>query len=277
MNSAGKVFLIILFMLNPFISAQEIARQYNYALSLFEKEDYFNSVTEFKRLMFFDKKNVYAYESNFYTGKAYKAGARFNDAIQYFARAAASARTNEEAFLSKIESVKSNILRRTFIQAHNLLNDLEREDYGEKTNELFYWRGWVYMFSDQWDKAAEVFGWIDQDHELKHLSLETDEKKYSVTKAKVLSYIIPGAGQFYTGNYLSGILSLGWNVLWGYITINAFIEDRIFDGFAVGNLLWLRFYNGNVHNAEQFARMENNRINNESLKFLEKIYTGPKP
>jgi len=89
--------------------------------------------------------------------------------------------------------------------------------------------------------------------------------------------IIPGAGQFYTGEYVSGLLSLGWNVLWGYLTIKSFVDDRIFDGIMVGSLLWLRFYNGNTYNAEKFAEEKNLLISNKALLFLQHGYEGEKP
>jgi tetratricopeptide (TPR) repeat protein len=277
MNSAGKKIFLILLLLNSILYAQGIKKQFDYAVSLYEQEDYFNAVTEFKRLMFFDTLKVYEYEANYLTASSYKQGARFNDAIFYFALAKSAAREKEEAFTSGIEIVRANILRRTFRQAHNVLNDIERDVTPHKLNEVYYWRGWVYMFSDEWNKAAEMFGRIDDKHELKILSQNTDEKQYSVQKAKILSYLLPGAGQFYTGHYLSGILSLGWNVLWGFITINSFIEERIFDGFVTANLLWLRFYTGSVHNAGKFAVQENRRISNQALQFLEKTYDGEKP
>ncbi|HSP87841.1 MAG TPA: hypothetical protein VLN45_06890, partial [Ignavibacteriaceae bacterium] len=149
--------------------------------------------------------------------------------------------------------------------------------WGNRKNEINYWKGWAYIFADDWDKAAEEFSKNPQDKELKELCEQTDKKKYSVAFAKIASVILPGAGQFYTGNYLSGLLSLGWCALWGYIAVDAFIEDRIFDGIAVGNFLWFRFYQGNLQNAEKFAVEKNIQISNESLYYLQHSYDGIKP
>jgi hypothetical protein len=76
---------------------------------------------------------------------------------------------------------------------------------------------------------------------------------------------------------VSGLISIGWNVLWGYLTINAFSEDRIFDGLAIGSLLWWRFFSGNLHNAEKFALQKNLTITNSALRFLQNKYSGDKP
>ncbi len=104
-----------------------------------------------------------------------------------------------------------------------------------KEKEIKYWIGWNYIFSDDWEKAYEVFNENNLDTTLANLCKSVEEEKFSVDFAKYSSYIIPGFGQFYTGEYLSGTLSLGWNILFGYLTINAFIEDRIFDGIVIGN------------------------------------------
>jgi hypothetical protein len=55
------------------------------------------------------------------------------------------------------------------------------------------------------------------------------------------------------------------------------VEDRIFDGLAVTNLLWFRFYRGNLQNAEKFAVEKNLQITNKSLSYLQYSYKGLKP
>ena len=100
---------------------------------------------------------------------------------------------------------------------------------------------------------------------------------YSVSFAKTISYIIPGAGQIYTGEYISGLLSLGWNILWGYLTIKSFIDERIFDGIVIANFLWLRFYRGNLQNAEKFAKEKNLIISNKAMNYLQFEFKGLKP
>ena len=122
-----------------------------------------------------------------------------------------------------------------------------------------------------------MFNSISPNHELKVLADSINAEFYNVTLSKVLSVFLPGAGQFYTGEYVSGLISLGWNVLWGYLTINAFLDDRIFDGIMIGSLLWWRFYTGNLQNAEKFALEKNLEITNNALRYLRNNYPGNKP
>jgi hypothetical protein len=116
-------------------------------------------------------------------------------------------------------------------------------------------------------KAKDILNELNK-KELANLSEKLLEDSYSVQTAKILSTILPGMGQFYTGNYLNGVGSLLWNVLSGYFTINALSNERIFDGIVISNFLWLRFYKGNLENAEKFAIDENEKIFYESLTFI---------
>lgn len=280
MISVIKQSFIAAFLL---LSAQQLfaqnvfEQQFNLAKNLFDEEKYFDAVTEFKRLLFFDSSGVYDYDANFKIGLSYKVGAYFSDAVHYFTIAELRSKTFDELYKSRIEIIKINILRRTTVRAFELLDSLQNDSrFENKTDEINYWRGWTFIFSDDWEKASQSFSKIKTDHQLATFCDSIAEDLYNPTLAKTLS-IIPGAGQFYTGEYLNGLISIGWNVLWGYLTINAFIEDRIFDGFAVGTLLWWRFYSGNIQNAEKFAVDKNLETTNTALSHLQNNFSGIKP
>ncbi|MEE9450772.1 MAG: hypothetical protein V3V72_12030, partial [Ignavibacteriaceae bacterium] len=251
----NKFYLIILVFstLSARIAAQDVfVKQFNFAKQLYAGEKYYDAVTELKRLLYFDKSETYNYKANILIGKSYKQGGKFTDAVKHFTLAEINAANGDELYYSRIENVRVNILRRTTDRALDLLSSLEDDKrFSSKKDELNYWRGWAYIFADDWENAAFSLGMIDNQHELKLLAEKVEDEKYSVSFAKIISMIIPGAGQFYTGEYVSGLLSLSWNVLWGYLTIKSFVDDRIFDGIMVGSLLWLRFYNGNIYNAEK--------------------------
>ena len=266
-----KISLNILILLSLFTvnttAQDELRDQFISAKRLFDAEMYFDSITEFKRLLFFDKKNEYAFEANKFIALSYKSGGKLDEAVRFFTLAEIAAASSEDLYEMKLWKIRANILRRTTSQALALLDSLEKK-YPDNNFEINYWRGWAYIFSDKWDEAAEKFN-LCGDTNLSAFCEEVENEKYSENLARILSVFIPGSGQFYTGNYLSGFISLGWNALWGYLTVNSFVEDRIFDGLAIGNLLWLRFYNGNLQNAVKFAEEKNRIIINGALEKLQ--------
>lgn len=274
----NKIYLLIILSISNVLAQSSLDQQFELANQLVIQEKYFDAITELKRLQFFDKENQFSFESNLLIGKSYKAGSKLGESIKYFVLAEINAASDEEYFIAKILNARTNILRRTTKQAERLLNDLLNDSRFISNNaEIKYWIGWNYIFSDDWEKAYEIFNENNLDTALSNLCKSVDEEMYSEKFAKYSSYIIPGFGQFYTGEYISGTLSLGWNILFGYLTINAFVEDRIFDAIIIGNFLWLRFYSGNVQNAEKFAIQKNLQISNKALQFLQFNFAGERP
>lgn len=269
---------IIFFAFTSFIVAQNMDEQKQYADSLFEMENYFDAITEYKRLLYFDKSNNFNFEANFKIAESYKAGAKYSEAIKYFIIARSNCEEESKIMDTELKIVRVNILRRTIPEALRSLNQLQSKYEGKIDSSIMsYWRGWAYIMADDWDLASIEFEKIESDHPLKIISDKVESEKYSVTFAKISSLIIPGSGQFYTGNYFSGIMSLGWNVLWGYLTINAFMTDRAVEGILIGGLLWTRFYKGNFQNAEKFAIEKNRKISNKAYEYLVIKYIGEKP
>lgn len=271
-------YFVLLSLLCVNSEAQYLDRQYNYANSLFNSEKYFDAITEYKRLLFFDRSERYNYQSNFNIGLSYKYGAKYDEAMKYFYHSEMAAQLDSLKIKSRLQRIRINILRRTTDNALVMLDELHNEFPNQvDSSTIAYWQGWAFIMADDWENASLSFNKIESEHPLKKIADEVEDNKYSVTFATLISYILPGSGQIYTGNYVSGFLSLGWNILWGYLTINAFVTDRALEGILIGGLLWARFYRGNFKNAEKFAIEKNIEISNEAYKYLKNNYKGIKP
>ena len=280
MQNNKKIFFTIFLIIfcNGLKAQDALKTQFNFAKTLYENEKYFDAITELKRLIFFDSSKTYFYEANKIIGDCYKMGGKFSEAILYYANSENAAISDSEIFDERINQIRVNILRRTTDRALMMLDNLSSDKrFLNKINCINYWKGWSYIFSDDWEKAANAFAKTDSSSKLVAFCKEVHSKKYSISFATLISHFIPGAGQIYAGHIWSGLLSLGWNVLWGYTSINAFIDNRIFDGIIVSDLLWLRFYIGNIQNAEKFSKEENLSITNSALHFLQFEYRGVKP
>lgn len=272
------VLVVLMFLPSHSFTQQIYENQYDFAKNLMNEKKYFDAITEFKRLIFFnrDSTNLFLYYS--LIGDCYKAGAKFDESIYYYTLSEINSKTSGQIYDAQIKIIRSNILRRTTNRALSLLDSLAaNKNYLDKIDEINYWRGWAFIFSDNWESASVEFAKVDSAKQLAEFCRLTNENLYSVTLAKTLSYFFPGLGQFYTGNYVSGLLSLGWNVLWGYTAIKAFSADRIFDGIMVSNFLWFRFYRGNFENAEKFAEEVNLLETNKALNWLQNEFNGTKP
>ncbi len=277
MNFVNKTITQFLIFAANLFAQQYFSEQMKIADSLFSAEKYFDAITEYKRLLYFDSTKQFSFQANLKIGLSYKEGGKLSESIKYFTLAEINAANSKQLFESKIYQVRSNILRRTTARADKILDELESDNrLTEFKREIKYWRAWNKIFSDEWEEASKLFSQLNET-KLAELCLNTHNKLYSVDFAKYSSMILPGIGQFYTGEYLSGLISLAWNLFSGYVTINAFNSDRVFDGIITANLLWFRFYRGNFQNAEKFAKEKNLLITNQTLQFLNDRFDGLKP
>ncbi|MGE5364299.1 MAG: hypothetical protein ACM3SM_09225 [Bacteroidota bacterium] len=282
MKNIKYIFPFLLLLVFSSASAQgSLENCWQNAEKLYNEKQYFDAITEYKRLLFFDAGGKYTQTAMQKIAYCYKGGAKYDDAVEYMARSLQLTLEKEEKFRIRMEIIKLNILRHSTAQAMHELDELGKEAgavYGDSVN---YWKAWAYIFEGRWDKASYSLSRIGSDTpgyaaQLKKTADSADNRKYSVFFAKLISYILPGTGQFYTGHYLSGFMSLAWTSLLAYLSVRSFSADRIFDG-AITTGLFFRFHRGNVQNADEFAEDRNIIIDNDTIKYLQNNFKGPKP
>jgi len=264
----------------------KLSAQFNYAKEQFEKEEYFDAITEFKRLIFFDACKKFSYSANLFIAKSYSHGGFYKLAEEYFMRAARFSRSPRELYEVKLEALKMYLVSRDESRALNLISEItSRKDFLDFKNESIYWSGMVHLFFNHAEAAKmffnqittnefELFNYVQFLNEICD-SISANQK--SVGTAKLLSYILPGAGQIYLGHYFRGISSFTWNALSIYLAADAFSSKRDFDGVMIMSLIWYRFYSGNIENTDKFAENFNSKVLNNWLNYLQFEYKGPKP
>lgn len=270
--------IFFLLMINSIFAQSELSTQFEKVNSLFDNENYFDAVTEGKRLLFFDSAKTFSFQTSLIISNSYKMGGFLNESAKYAGIAEQYAANKDEYYIAAIQRVRVDILRRGIESSLNKLDKLDSLFIDEKRKkEITYWRGWALMFDEKWNEAAKVFSAFSEFKILEDLSRSVDNEKYSSTFAKAISYIVPGSGLIYTGEWIKGIISLGWNALWIYTMVNAFQAERIFDGIMVGNFLWFRFYRGSLQNTDKYVILRNIEISNKAYKFLKNDFNGEKP
>jgi tetratricopeptide (TPR) repeat protein len=166
MNFVSNILLIITLVVRVILPQVRLEDQLNKAKILYSQGEYFSTITELKRLIFFDKDRKYSFTSNELIGECYKKGAKFSDALNYFTRAEIAAVSPEEVYNCRINIIRINILRRTTNRALSLLDTIEKDvRFSERHKEIYYWRGWAYIFADEWDKASNQFERISNENE----------------------------------------------------------------------------------------------------------------
>ena len=122
---------MILTILSTLVIAQTIDEQKEYADSLFKVENYFDAITEYKRLLFFDRSDKFEYQANMNIALSYKAGAKYEDAIKYLSVAQRNCDSDSIFIATELEIIRINILRRTIPEALKELDELQSKYPGQ--------------------------------------------------------------------------------------------------------------------------------------------------
>jgi len=148
-------------------------------------------------------------------------------------------------------------------------------------------RGGILLFLSEilahdWEAALNVYRSLIRDQFIESDSLEpillkASKVNYKSPKiAMLLSTLIPGGGQIYSGRWLSGLNAILLNGALGYLTVNNIIKKRYISGSLIFIFLFQRYYDGNRHHAYSTAIEQNNRIDSyyekEILNLIREIY-----
>ena len=177
-----KVFVFLLLCIS--IIAQDttvLRQQFLLADELRNQGKLYEAITEYERLMCFDTMHLYGFDANKNIAACYRRGAKFKDAITCAGASLRYAKNPDDIHAMKIELVKLHILNRTFSSASNILNGMEKDSvHNCGSQEIHYWRGWVFMFEDNWQAAENEFAKVDSAKTLAQFCRNTDDKRYSL-------------------------------------------------------------------------------------------------
>ena len=266
---------VFLIAAGSLFAQREIKIQLAFADSLYNSGNYYQAITEYKRFLFFDKDSSAAGYCFSQIAESYKAGGFYGNVENYFRKAMKFEKSINSQKITEVELIRTMILSGKTNRALNELDTFENK-FGDSLI-ADYWRGWTYLLNNQPELASFYFNESLAGKEISERLNKIINDEYSLFNIKLMSYILPGSGQIYTGHYFSGAVSFAWNALFGYMTVKAFKDRRIVEGLLIGDLLWLRFYKGNIQNAERFAKEKNIKLVNQLIENLQNNYKGKKP
>lgn len=245
--------------------------------SLYNLENYYQSITEYKRFLFLNPPSPQASHALYRIGLAYRIQREWNKAVEAL---------RESIRMSDVDSLKDErriILATTLLAKGDyslaqleLLKLAQFSDFNFVRYKALYFQGVASIYSHNWETAKNVFhdfyhnyGHSKQGREIDSLLGEAIHLSYkSVTAGKILSTIIPGAGQIYAGNWKGGINALIVNAITGTLLARTIEQRRYSDALIVFFSLFYRYYSGNRYRAEEDVRRYNKNLNR---KHTEKI------
>jgi len=276
------VILCVLSILRgDIVSAQETEEKslLGFADYLYEREHYYQAVTEYERFIYFNPHHPSIPRARLKIAFCYKMGEKYDRAIELFRNLVDEYRNQEvgkEAAYQVGECYGAGgNYELALIEFKNFMEDNPHHHLAEKAK----WEAvWTHIYLEDYASASSNLLLIEESSPYQQPSRELARAlkqlphlpRKSPLLAGLLSAVIPGGGQFYIGKRKQAIFSLITNALLFYGTYEAFAVEL----FAAGGVLSffsLNYYSGNIFGALNGAHKINRAVREEHLgKFRRK-------
>jgi len=278
------IILLSLVIIFPhFFNTTSIAGQDLFALGdhLSKMGNYDAAITEYKRFIFFHPDDNRVAKTYYNIGLAYRTQGLWQEAIMAMRNSILHATTDDEKSEYQINLAVTLISSKQYDLAQlELIKLMLRDPNGIFTQRVLLLRAVAYIYQFQWEEAREVLQEYTDDDKLDILfNKAANLPQKSTNTAKMLSTIIPGAGQFYTKDWRSGLNALVLNSLLGYVAVDAVLDQHYADAAFWMFFIFVRYYQGNFYRAEIAVKTYNKEVSqraaNDILDRLQEIAETP--
>lgn len=264
-----KISYIILFSLILFTSgkAQDIHQMKEFSDEQFKRGNYQLALKEYQRVIYFDKHGEYN-ELYAKIASIHFLNSDYDNALKYYDFALRLEQNDSIKYELMLKKTLTNLKQKRYMAALNELFDLpdHPSEFLQDKKDLYL--GICYFGLNDLDDSREHFSELFDSTGIKEVDrLFSDfkdyKKKYRPAKVELMSMLLPGLGQIYTGEVFSGLNSFflisGVTVYAVYTAMNY----ALVDGLLVLSSWFYRYYTGGYTNASSFAiqKIENERTN----------------
>ncbi|MDQ3192439.1 MAG: tetratricopeptide repeat protein [Bacteroidota bacterium] len=234
-------------------NGQDLSQTLELANLQYEKANYDQAISYYQRILFFEKQDynslIHQRLGNcFFNTGDYEKAAESYDIAWYIEKN--DSIKNELSFQKIASLLLQNKYRFALIEILNFDDGLSL--YFQKRKDFY--SGIVYFGLEDFELSKYHFSSVLSEPSLEselELLFNKNQKleKLSPKKARILSMIIPGMGQFYSGDIKNGINSLLLTGLFAYLYINTAINFSVLEGYLIV-FPWLqRYYTGGFKRA----------------------------
>lgn len=245
-------------------------------------ENYDAAITEYKRFLFFHPDDARAASAYQKIGLAYRTQGLWQEAISTMRYAVLHALNHEEKSEYQLELAVTLIASQNYDLARfELIRVTMHTTSGPLYQRALFLQAVALIYQFQWEEAREVLRHYTADEMLdKLLDEAVNLPQKSPKVAKVLSAILPGAGQVYAGNWRDGLNALVLNGVFGFVAIDSVLDRHYVNAVTWTYFIFQRYYLGNLYQAgkavNDFNDDTSRRAADDILKRLQEIVDTPK-
>ncbi|MCU0474352.1 MAG: hypothetical protein MUC93_13490 [Bacteroidales bacterium] len=274
-----KILYTILFSLCflSFAKTQDIHQIKEFSDEQFNKGNYQLSLKEYQRVLLFNDEKEY---NELYSKIAsiYYQMSDFDLASKYYDFALRVENNDSLRFELALKKTLCDFNKNNYLEALSELYDLPdpASDFLQKRKDLYM--GICYFGLNDFQNSSENFSkLLDSTGMTKINNLFLDfnrfSKKFRPEKVELMSIILPGLGQVYTGEIFSGLNSFFLITGITFYAMVTAVNYTYFDGLLVLSSWFYRYYSGGYTNASTMAvnkiKMEKTKIYSEIITLVE--------
>lgn len=273
------VTLLFFMMLLHFCNSTSLAKQDpltlgNYFIKL---SNYDAAITEYKRFIFFHPDDIRIAEIYNQIGHAYRSQGLLQEAIVSMRNAVLNAFTDEQKSKFQLDLAVTLIASKNYDLARlELIKVMLRTTNGITYKHSLFLQAVTYIYQYRWEDARKILKDYTTDESLNNLIEKAMNLPHKSTKvAKVLSAVIPGTGQMYSGSWGVGLNALGLNAGLAYVTVDAILKGHYIDAALWTYFILRRYYMGNLYRSgiavETYNQEQSQRAAENILQRLQEI------
>ena len=266
--------LLILFILTyGFGFSQDIKQSFDFANELYAKQDYVGAAVTYRRVIYFDKPEEYRKRCYKNIADCLYETQQYEEAADYYELAFFQQKTDSSKAEILFKKLSCYLIQNSFEYAQvELVNLPDKLTEEQKRRKTFY-LALLNFSTEKYDDSKKGFLQlidttnIESRNRIEALFIKNEKiSKLSPRKARILSMLFPGLGQFYAGDFKNGansiLLTAGIGI-WGVVA--AVRSTSPIDALFTMVPWFQRYYSGGYKKAEIIAE-------NQKKKRRAKVY-----
>lgn len=251
-----------------------------FANYLFEREHYYQAVTEYERFIYFNPQHPSVPKARLKIAYCYKMGEKYDKAIELFRNLLDEYLDQEVGKEAAYQVGECYSLNEDYELALVELESFIFDNLNHPLAEKAKWEiAWIYIHLENYSSAKKQLFLVKEDSLYQKPSRELanalDRLPHLPHKspwvAGLLAGVIPGAGHFYMGKKKQAVFSFITNALLFFGTYEAFAKEI----YAAGGLMSffsLNYYSGNIFGALNSAHKYNKAVREDYLERFRRKY-----
>lgn len=258
------------------LKAQTIEETFIYANEQHQAQQYENAINAYQRVLFFDKKSASRVYYNL--AESYYQLSKYDQAAKYYDLAYSATSNDSLKYLMLFSKTTCLLLQHSYNAALAELFSLDDSLQNYWQQKKYFYFGVTYFGMANFNDAKTYFikaGLPEQNAEIEQLFVQIKKvNRLNPKTAQILSIILPGLGQIYSGDIKNGInsfvLTAGFMTLALYTAYNYTVVEAI-----LSVLPWYqRYYMGGFKNAKMIAQRKKEQRQNEIFQELMNVFAN---